>query len=335
MLDRQPGAGAGDQLRQRRRGLARLFGAVGRAGRAAQGDQVAADAPQPAGHQADARPGDVALGRCDAAQLHRMRATSINKGRMVRLAEYSRDCLQRAARRHRHPLRRARAGHAAAVPHAEAARRHGQGHRDPRGLRRALPAARPRRLRAVRAGAGRGARQVRRRPAAAGRRDRRLLQVHAGARAAGAGRGRALSLRRRRSSDIARDATGVTGGRTPTPAPFQADALRGGAGQLFAAAAAAAGHPPAGLSGQGLLDHGADHRRGDGARVDGDGRDLQGRRHPAGRPHPRRRHGAARRATTCAATSAGATRWSTSVTDLFPQRRRRRAAPSSGPACGR
>ena len=31
--------------------------------------------------------------------------------------------------------------------------------------------------------------------------------------------------------------------------------------QLFAAAAEAARHPPAGLSGQGLLDHGADHRR--------------------------------------------------------------------------
>ena len=57
------------------------------------------------------------LRNCTAARY------AINKARMVRLAEYSRDCLQRPARRHRHRLRRAHAGHAAAVPHAEAARR--------------------------------------------------------------------------------------------------------------------------------------------------------------------------------------------------------------------
>jgi D-amino-acid dehydrogenase len=43
---------------------------------------------------------------CATAPRH---ATAVNKGRMVRLAEYSRDCL-RAARRHRHRLRRAHQG---------------------------------------------------------------------------------------------------------------------------------------------------------------------------------------------------------------------------------
>ena len=54
----------------------------------------------------------------------------INKGRMVRLAEYSRDCLQALRAADRHPLRRAHAGHAAAVPHPEAARRQRRRHRD-------------------------------------------------------------------------------------------------------------------------------------------------------------------------------------------------------------
>ena len=42
------GAGAGDQLRQCRRGLARLFRALGRPGHSDQGDEVAADAAPPA-----------------------------------------------------------------------------------------------------------------------------------------------------------------------------------------------------------------------------------------------------------------------------------------------
>jgi D-amino-acid dehydrogenase len=78
----------------------------------------------------------------------------INKGRMVRLAEYSRDCMKRCAPTPA-SLRRAHAGHAATVSHPEAARRHGQGHRDPQRIRRALRTAGPRRLPAIRAGAGR------------------------------------------------------------------------------------------------------------------------------------------------------------------------------------
>jgi D-amino-acid dehydrogenase len=68
-----------------------------------------------------------------------------------------------------------------------------------------------------------------------------------------------------------------------------------GAGQLLAAAAAAARHSPAGLSGEGLLDHRADHRPRCGTRLYGYGRDLQGGDHAPRRPHPRRRHGGAGR----------------------------------------
>jgi D-amino-acid dehydrogenase len=57
----------------------------------------------------------------------------------------------------------------------------------------------------------------------------------------------------------------------------------------------AAGHPHPGLPGQGLLDHGADHRPGGRARVDHHGRDAQGGGDAPGRPHPRRRHGRAGR----------------------------------------
>ena len=94
VVDRQR-TGAGDELCQRRRGLARLLAPW--AGPASgQGDQVDADAPQPARDQADARRGDVALGRADAAQPHRGAATASTR-RAWCLAEYSRDCMVLAA----------------------------------------------------------------------------------------------------------------------------------------------------------------------------------------------------------------------------------------------
>ena len=137
------GAGAGDELRQRRRGLAGLRIALGRSGRAGEGDQVAADEPQPADHQADDGRRDVALGLRDAAQLHRgalprQQEPHGARGRIQpRLPEG-------AARRDGHRLRRPRPGHAAAVSHAKAARWRGQGHRDPRPVRRAVRSARHR-----------------------------------------------------------------------------------------------------------------------------------------------------------------------------------------------
>ena len=52
----------------------------------------------------------------------------------------------------------------------------------------------------------------------------------------------------------------------------------------------AARHFASGLSGEGLFDHGADHRCRRRAGLDRDGRELQGRDHAARRSHPRRRH---------------------------------------------
>ena len=123
---------------------------------------VDADAPQPARDLADARRGDVALGRADAAQLHRgplprqQGAHGAPGGVQPRLHGA-------AARGDAHRLRRAHAGHAAALSHPEAARRRGQGHRDPAAVRRRLRGARPRGISCRRAGARRGRAQVRRR----------------------------------------------------------------------------------------------------------------------------------------------------------------------------
>ena len=63
-----------------------------------------------------------------------------------------------------------------------------------------------------------------------------------------------------------------------------------GARQLVAAAAQADRHFSSGLSGEGLFDHGADHRCRRRAGLDRDGRKLQGRDHAARGSHPCRRH---------------------------------------------
>ncbi len=218
----------------------------------------------------------------------------LNKSRMVPIAEYSRDLLRELSGEARPRLRRAGAGHAAAVPQAEAARRHRQGHRGAQALRRRLGAARRRRLHRGRAGAGAGAREVRRRPAPARRRDRRLLQVHRrpGRRLPPAGR--RVPLRHGRSAGIETERGRVTGIATGN-GQGHGRRLRRGARQLVAAAAAPARRAGAGLPGQGLLAHRADHRSGRRAGIHGHGRDPQGGDHAAGRPHPGRRHGRAGR----------------------------------------
>ena len=71
VVDRQPGAALKPAMPTRVK-CRRAIPPLGRSRRAAQGHQVDADAPQPAGHQADARPGNVALGPVDAAQLYRV-----------------------------------------------------------------------------------------------------------------------------------------------------------------------------------------------------------------------------------------------------------------------
>ena len=251
---------------------------------------MAADAAQPAGRQADARRRAVALLPADARQLQRrgLRSQQEPHGAAGRIQPR---LPARAARRDRHPLRRAYPGHAAAVPHPEATRRCGQGHRGAQVLRRAFRGARPQGLRRGRAGARRDTAQVRRRAAPAWRRNRRLLQVHAIAREDGRSLRRALPLRR---CD-----RGARAGRQPhhrrahRRGAADRRPVRGRARQLLDRAARALKHPHPGLPGQGFLDHRADHRCVLRARVDDHGRDAQGRRHPPRRPHPRRRHGAA------------------------------------------
>ena len=163
------------------------------------------------------------LGAGDAAQLHDS-ALRDQQGRMVRLAEYSRDCLRdlRAQtgigydERMQGTLQLFRTqkqfdGSAVDIAVLE---RYGVD----------LRAARPRRLHPPRAGARACARQVRRRPAPARRRDRRLLQVHAHAGHAGRAARRRVSLRtsidavapRRRPPDRRRDAARARSAPTPT-----------------------------------------------------------------------------------------------------------------------
>ena len=262
VVDRQPGAGARDQLRQCRRGLARLLVALGRAGHPAQGDQVAVDAPPAAGHPAEPRLGDDPLGARDAAQLHRRALRDQQERAWCALAEYSRDSLRelRAATGIAYDERSA--GHAAAVPHPEAARRHRQATSrscadsgvayellDRDGCIRA------------RAGAGARAGEVRRRPAPARRRDRRLLQVHQRLAALAAERGVEFRYgtthphaRPRRRPDHRR--------RPPTSGTVEADAYVVALGSYSPLLLRPIGIDAPGLSGQGLLDHRADHRSG-------------------------------------------------------------------------
>ena len=110
--------------------------------------------------------------------------------------------------------------------------------------------------------------------------------------------------------------------------------LCGGAGQLYAVAAQAHRHAHPGLSGQGLFDHRADHRREVRARIDHHGRDTQGGGDAPGRPHPRRRHGRAGRLQPGLAR--GAPRHAEPCGHRsVPEGRRRRPRPASGAACGR
>jgi D-amino-acid dehydrogenase len=124
----------------------------------------------------------------------------------------------------------------------------------------------------------------------AGRRDRRLLQVHAAARYARAGSGRAFPLRRRHRTDRVRCARGDRNRHRRRRG--ESRLLPGDARQLLDADARDDRHAPAGVSGEGLFDHRADHRRRVRARIDDHGRDVQGSGHAARRSDSRRRHGA-------------------------------------------
>ena len=258
-----------------------------------QGHQVAADAPSAARHSRQPRHRAAALGPGDAAQLH---------GRPLRSQQGPHDAAGRvqprlpgcAASQHRHHLRRTHARHAAAVSHPQAVRWQRRRHRGPAAQRRRLPSCSTR-------------------PAASSTspRWRRCARSSSVACCCPATRP-ATASSSRSGSPSSRPSEGVTfrqsvrieslvrsgarlEGVQTDAGRLVADAYLRRARQLFAAAAAAARHPHPGLSGQGLLDHGADRRSVRRARIDGDGRDPQGRGDAPRRPDPRRRHGRARR----------------------------------------
>ena len=254
---------------------------------------------------------------------------------MVRLAEYSRDCLRELRAETGIAYDERSAGHAAAVSHAEAARRHGQGHRRcssstacPTSCSTAPATSRssPRWPRSRRSSSAACACRATR-PATASSSPRTLAEMAAqlGVQFRFGVNIEGLTSRRQRASPAC----------APTPATLHGRPLRGRARQLLAAAAAPAGHPHAGLSGQGLLDHAcrspmpahapestvmdethkvAVTRLGDRIRVGGTA-ELAGYNLSL---HEARR------------ADAGARR-----DRPVPARRRRVAAPSSGPACAR
>jgi D-amino-acid dehydrogenase len=90
VIDRRRGRPR-DQFRQRRGDLAGLCLAMGRAGNSGQAIKWLLMQDGPWSCAPSSTP-DVDLGRPASRQLHK-RAYAVNKGRMVRLAEYSRDCL--------------------------------------------------------------------------------------------------------------------------------------------------------------------------------------------------------------------------------------------------
>ena len=170
-----------------------------------------------------ASPRDVVVGAADAAQLHRraLPAEQGPHGADLQLQPRRDDRPHRRAARPR--LRPAPAGHAAALPHREAAQglegRPGGAGR----IRLALRGPRPRRLHRRRARPGARARQVRRRPPPHRRPHRRLPHVHPGAGGEGRGGRRLLPLRQHHRALHARTATASpasrpsTGRRPPTP----------------------------------------------------------------------------------------------------------------------
>ena len=167
-----------------------------------------------------------AWGAADARRTATRRAYRLQQGPDGADLELQPRRADRPARRGAARLRPARAGHAAALPHREAAQgvegRPGGAGR----VRLALRGARPRRLHRGRARARACRRQVRRRAAADGRPHRRLPDVHAGAGRQGGGDRRRASATASRSSGSPARATGSPGSRPSTagdaPTPMSA-----------------------------------------------------------------------------------------------------------------
>ncbi len=192
------------------------------------------------------------LRNCTAARY------AINKARMVRLAEYSRDCL-RALRadtglaydeRMQGTLQlfRTQKQFDGSADDIAVLRQSGVAFEllDRAGCIRHEPALAP------------GERQVRRRPAPARRRDRRLLQVHPGAGEARRRARRRVPLRHHHARPGPQ--RHAPRRRRHRRRHARRRRLPGRARQLLAAAARPDRPAHPGLSGQGLLDHGADRR---------------------------------------------------------------------------
>ena len=118
-----------------------------------------------------------------------------NKGRMVRISNYSRDMMTELVASEPLEFDLRAAGDAAAVPDREAAEGLEGGPGGAGRVRLALRGARPRPVRRGRAGARARAGEVRRRPAADRGPHRGLPDVHHGARRAGGGDGGVVPLR--------------------------------------------------------------------------------------------------------------------------------------------
>ena len=236
---RRPAArpGAGDQLRQRRRGLARLLGALGRrpASRSRRSSGCSCSTARWSSGRTSTRPWSR-WGLAHAAQLHRgaLRGQQGPHGAAGRVQP-------------RLPARAARA--TTGIAYDERTQGTLQLFRTQKQLdgtaadiailRRfgvRLRGARPRRLHPPRAGARRGARQVRRRPAPARRRDRRLLQVHRRPWPRSPQRAASRSATARRSTRLVRDGGRIAGVATDA-GRARRRRLRRRARQLFAAAA--------------------------------------------------------------------------------------------------
>ncbi len=168
------------------------------------------------------------LRNCTEAAYH------VNKARMVRLAEYSRDCL--LALRDETGLRyddRQQGTLQLFRTQKQVDHRDG-GHRRAGRGRRPLRGAGPRRLHRGRTGAGPREGQLPRRPAAARRRDGRRAPIHPAPRRPGSGAGGDVPVRRRRRAGGARRRPGD--GRRGRRRAARGGPARRGVGQLLAQA---------------------------------------------------------------------------------------------------
>ncbi len=116
VVDRQAGAGAGNQPGQWRPGVVGRRHAVGRARHSAQGAEMDAASAFAAGAAPASRPGHVGLAVAHARQLHLRALRRQPRAHAAAVALQPR-MPGSAAARHRHPIRRAHHRHTRAVPH--------------------------------------------------------------------------------------------------------------------------------------------------------------------------------------------------------------------------